>query len=636
MTAVEPTLTLVNTDRSVEDLLVALNGSTYCGFDTESAGPLLRNRKWKGGKTFINVSASHMIGLSVGLPPACPPDSWLKKDGNLRKGKVLRPRGFYVPIRHNKKNVTFDALDAIIKAVSEVDLIWMHNAKHDTKTLLKEGYDVQHWDATILDSSIAAYLHRGTSVGNGLKALAEEYLLRKSPEFDIGFYNTTGAEALRYGAEDAVNTLELGELFFAKLTGSRDFFYNFDSEFAILLGEMEHHGLSIDSDRLRSISRACQERMAALDHKWRSLVKGVKIGSDHDLQKLFAAGVWPDHGEHTPAGAMKVNRESLEMLQHMQLSQRARKLVDLRLEYQTVSKIATTYTLGFIEEARQHPDGKLHPDYRQTGTLTGRLSSANPNGQNIPVRSALGKEVKGAIVPSPGYVFVALDYSQIELRVLAHFAGGKLAQAYINDEDVHQQTCDAIMKVTPCDRDKGKTVNFALQYGASEYRLAKILNVDRKTATRVREELLAEYPELDALKEALVRLADSRGPRPYVKTLAGRRAYVDDLLSGYNATRKAGERKAVNYTIQGSAFDIMKIAMVDTRAEFIADDNVVWNEDVRFVSNVHDEMTMEVRDSGELIDYVARNAQLVMEEAYELKVPLKAEPKVGRNWLETK
>ena len=632
---------LVNTPLKVAHLLNALESATVAGFDTESAGPLLRGRKWKGDKSFINVHRSTMIGLSIGLPPAPPAKCWLKKDGTLKKGKVLQQRAYYVPIHHRPSkskggNITYGDLDKVILALSQVPILWIHNAKHDTKTMRIAGFPMDSWNNTVLDSYLAAVLVKGTTEGTDIKSLAFDLLGRESPHFNPAFYNMSGAEALEYAASDAINALQVGQLLQDKLTEDDNFgfFQDYECPFAVLLGEMEQHGLKLDKYRLAAVVDECRRRMRNIERQWSNLFPDIKISSDKALQELFVEGTWPDHGQRTKEGAYSLDRESLELLQGMELSDVGKEAVKLRLLHQQVSKIAGTYGVNLLEEARQFPDGRLHPDYRQAGTRTGRLSSANPNGQNIPVRSDLGKDVKACFIPSACMTYVALDYSQVELRVLAHFAGGKLAQAYVNDEDVHQQTADAVRKVAPCDRDQGKTVNFALQYGASPFRLAKILKVDIETATRVRKEILAVYPELAHLKKALIKLADSRSPRPYTKTLSGKIVYVDDLLSGYKRTREHGERQVVNSTIQGSAFDIMKMAMVETRKFFL--ERGEWNERVYFVNNLHDEMTLEVDDDPLYIDFVCENSQRIMENVYKLKVPLKAEPKVGKNWLECK
>jgi len=627
-------LTLVNTDNAAEKLMAALEGAPVCGFDTESAGPLLRNRKWKGTKTFINVHRSTMIGYSVALPPAPPPKSWLLKNGELRKGKKLEHRGFYIPLFHNKRNLPFGLSRDILHLIAECPRVWAHNVKHDHKTLLIDG------SVTIpnmVDSYLAATIMKGGTDGTGLKELAFDLLGRESPEFNHALYSQTGEDALEYCASDAVNTLEVGELLLAQLEadGMGPYLIETDSPFAQCLAEMEKVGMGIDVGKLQSLSRQSLRQMQKASDDWDVLFPDIEIGSDTQIQALFEEGTWTG-GQKTPGGAFKVDRDAVEFqLRNCKKGSAGWWAATHRMDYQSASKIATTYTTGLIEEAAQFPDGRLHGDFRQTGTKTGRLSSANPNLQNVPVRSPIGKRVKEAFVPTPGFVFVDLDYSQVELRVLAHFAGGKLADAYANDEDVHQQTADACAKIAPCDRDKGKTINFALQYGASSFRLAKILGCDQETAKRVRVALLNVYPELDALKRKLIRLADARHPRPYTKTIVGRRVYVDDLLSGYDKTRKAGERKVVNSTIQGSAFDIMKIAMVRIRKHFTKAG--LWGTDVYFVNNLHDAVTMEVRDDEELIQRVSSECSRIMQGAYKLRVPLVAEPKVGRNnWLETK
>jgi len=308
------------------------------------------------------------------------------------------------------------------------------------------------------------------------------------------------------------------------------------------------------------------------------------------------------------------------------------KLAQIRLDYQAATKIATTYTLGLIEEAKQFPDRRIHPNYNQGGAGTGRLSSSNPNGQNIPVRSEQGRKVKAAVVPAMGFVFLAADYSQIELRVLAHYCGGKLAEAYLNGEDVHQQTADLV----GCSRDDGKTLNFAIVYGAGPWTLAKQLKTDKKNATNMQQAFFRVYPRTPEFMKQLVAIADSRGAHPYVKTLTGRRIYIPQLLESDYGSRQSGIRKAGNAPIQGGAFDIMKIGMVNVRKTLMADDLLIWNHDIRCVNNLHDEVTYEVANEEGFVDRATKLVQTELESAFKLRVPLVAEPKVGNTWAEVK
>lgn len=624
--------TLANTPASCQELLDKLEDATEVGFDTESAGPLLRNRKWKDGKTFINVHRSTMIGFSIAFPkPETWPANWLKKNGEPKKGKVLEPHAYYVPLFHNKGNASFAQAKRMLRMLGDIDTVWSHNVKHDFKTLFLENYRTPtNW----YDTYLAAWLVRSEATGNGLKDLALHYLNRESPEFDVSFYNKTGAEALEYACHDAVNTLELGQLF-RPILEEREMMEHLkvvESPFAVVLSEMEAHGMGVNVKKLRTISRDAHAAMEQAQEAWADLFPDIDIGSSHQLQELFAEGTWEPSGK-TPGGAHKCDGDTMKhQLQVCKDGSAGHMAATLRLSYQQASKIATTYTLGFIEELQQFPDKRLHPDYRHLGAKTGRLSSANPNGQNIPVRSEWGKRVKAAFEPAPGFLYLAADYSQIELRVLAHLCGGKLLSAYVNDEDVHQQTADYV----GIDRDAGKKLNFSVVYGAGPYLLAKQLGVTMQEASDYQAGLFQLYPEIPKVMSRLVKKADRRGNKPYIKTLTGRRVYVPELLSVDPKARASGVRKCGNAPIQGSAFDIMKIGMVNVRKTMIDDGFLAWNKDIKCVNNLHDEVTYEIRDEDAVIEYCVHNVQKQLETAFKLRVPLVAEPKLGKNWLETK
>ena len=641
-------LHLANTDKSCDRLLDMLESAHEIGFDTESAGPLLRNRTWKEGKTFINEHCSHIIGFSVAFPAPTldeVPDAWKKKDGQLKAGRVLEPTAFYVPIRHNKKNAKWDAVERILSGVAQVENVWWHNSKHDYKMLLLMGYPFPQKKS--LDTFVASLLADPERKTHSLKDLAFDLLGRESPHFDPVFYQLTGKAALEYACHDAVNTLELGQLFRGKLKeqGIWDWFVDTESQFSLVLGEMERWGMALNFPKLKLLSAEClsvleeqlglwEETVPKLYHvvDGKKVRRPIGIGSSDQLQVLFEKGVWKKF-KKTPGGQCGTDRDCMEAQERLlPKGSDGIKLAQIRLDYQAATKIATTYTMGLIEEARQFPDQRIHPNYNQGGAGTGRLSSSNPNGQNIPVRSEQGRKVKDAIVPAPGYVFLAADYSQIELRVLAHYCGGKLAEAYLNGEDVHQQTADLV----GCSRDDGKTLNFAIVYGAGPWTLAKQLKTDKKNATSMQNAFFAAYPRIPKFMKQLVEIADSRGAHPYVKTLTGRRIYIPELLESDYGLRQSGIRKAGNAPVQGGAFDIMKIGMVNVRKRLLGNPRThsMWNTDIRCVNNLHDEVTYEVKT--ELVEDLVPIIQEELENAFKLRVPLVAEPKIGRTWAECK
>lgn len=590
---------LVNTTAKVNKLLNKLVDAEVVGFDTESVGPLLRNRKTR----FINVHKSHLLGFSVAFP-----------DEEV----------FYVPVCHAKSNADYSSISHVLRMVADVPTVWAHNWKHDATVLRREGYPVPRGAAC---SFLAAWLLNKPE--KGLKALALSELERESPEYDASMHNRPANEVLEYVCHDALNTLQLGQKFDAELR-SIDLYHlhrEVESPFSLLLGEMQTCGLDVDAIKLAALSRRCLRRLEEIKLEWEELFPDVSISSSKQLQELFLEGTWRTK-ERTAVGQYSTAKDVIEQqLNVCKPGSAGHTAAKLRLEYQQVSKIASTYTVGFIEESRQFPDTRLHPDYNQTGTATGRLSSANPNGQNIPAHGEYAKLVKEAIVPRKGYVYVSADESQVELRVLAHFAGGKLMRAYREGIDVHQQTADALK----IDRQLAKTVNFALQYKCGAYKLGKLLGISPKKAEPIAERLLSTYPELDRLRERIVNAADSR-PEPYVKTITGRRRYIPELHSGDPGIRSRGERLAINTVIQGSAADIIKLAMLGIRREL----DKQWGCDHYFVSQVHDELTLEVRDDAFAIALVKQSLKKHLETAVRLKVPLVAEPVVARNMAECK
>lgn len=622
---------LANTPATCQRLVDRLASADVISFDTESAGPLLRNRKWKNGKTFINVHRSTMIGFSIAFPPPSideVPASWRKKDGTLRAGKVLEPTAYYVPICHNKRNADYADVERILRRALRVETIWCHNSKHDAKVLLQEGYRLPMFG--FADTYVASMLEDPRRESHGLKALAFDLLGRESPEFDTGFYNLTGKEALEYACHDAVNALELGAYFEPRLKelGLTEWFFQTESQFPVVLANMELHGMRIDYDALRAVSKECRDLCNDIGQDWKQMFPDVSITSSDQLQELFREGTW-EKFKTTPGGAAATDRDSMEyQLRNLDKDSTGYIAAAMRLNYQGAEKIASTYTLKLIEEAKQFPDGRLHPDYNQGGAGTGRLSSSNPNGQNIPVRSAQGKKVKAAFIPRDEYLFVSADYSQIELRVLAHMAGGKLMRAYRAGADVHQQTADEL----GCTRDQGKTLNFAIVYGAGPWTLAKQLGITQNEARDFQKAFFDTYPQVKKLMDTTVEKAKRRGAEPYIKTLTGRRVYVPELLAVDRKSYSDGVRKCGNAPIQGSAFDIMKIGMV--RARYNLMENSAWNEFVFCVNNLHDEVTYEVHES--IAEEVAKTIQFELENAYQLRVPLVAEPKIGKNWAETK
>jgi len=307
-------------------------------------------------------------------------------------------------------------------------------------------------------------------------------------------------------------------------------------------------------------------------------------------------------------------------------------VIDLILEYRELAKLKSTYVDALPQMVNPHT-GRVHTSYNQTGAITGRISSSDPNLQNIPIRTELGRRVRRAFVAEPGWQLVGADYSQVELRVMAHISGDKgLLEAFARDEDIHATTAAAIMNVPLADvtsdmRRVAKAVNFGLSYGQTAYGLA---NATGLTQAEAEDFIKAYFERFPKVREYIDLTKASATRHGYVETMLGRKRYFPELLPGSKAphnTRQAAERMAINAPIQGTAADIIKIAMIRLHRELHK-----RNLRTRMILQVHDELVVEAPD--EEIDVIKPLIRQVMEGAFELNVPLKVDLKVGQNWEE--
>ena len=592
---------LANTELKIRQLMARLAGAEEVGADTEVVGPLLRNRK----KPFVNVLHAQLLGVSIAF------------DDEV---------AYYMPLRHKGKNTDFAAADLVMAALASVPIVWFHNLKFDSKALEIAGYPVP---AGARDSYLAAWLATASAEGIGLKELARG-LGREAADYDPLLPSQSGAEALKYAADDAANTLAVGRSFASDLDtlGLLDHLAEVESPYALLLGRMERQGMRINAKGLQSVSQKCRQDLARIGTDWIRLFPEVSITSSSQLQELYEDGTWVTD-KTTATGNYSTAHEDIEaQLTRCPKGSRGYKAARLRLDYQERNKIASTYTLKFIEEARQHPDGKLHPSYNQTGARTGRLSSANPNAQNLPKAGSFwGDQIRGCIIPDSHHTFTAADYSQIELRLLAHYAGGDLKVAYLEGRDIHAETAEAI----GTSRDDGKTFNFGfLTYGGGPYKASRTFGWSVEEARRKIDTAAKKYQHIEAFRKRVVKRASGRKP-PYVKTITGRRRYIPELLSADRWERAKGERLAVNTIIQGSAADLMKIAMlrIDDRAR------AEKVPGYAMIATVHDEVLTQSRDPAKL-EVIIRECMIGVGEEFGISVPLEAAPKSGGTWADVK
>ena len=617
---------LVTTKTKWSKLEKELGENTKCGFDTEVVGPARRYSTAKD-KPFVNVPLSSLQGISVAFGSN---------------------NSYYLPVRHRKQNAEWGWIYDTIDAISEYDRVWAHNAKFDSRIIRKE-FDERpiRWCCSML----AAWRRFGRSDGIGLKKLQKDLFGIDAPEWTGSLIDKTAEEVLKYVCRDALGTFMVGEHCI-----ENDYAWLETVEFplAVLLGKMEDRGIRIDPNKLKNeLGRRVDSDLSVLLNRWTQLYPDVNPASVKELQELFLEGSLEPQGK-TKAGAFKANADVMEHniqhgTQHQQ--QTAQLIVDIR----EASKVRSNYVEGLVEETLQWPDGKLHPELFQMGARTGRFSSANPNIQQQLSRGKYASLLKECFIPESGCVFVSADYGQIELRLFADRCGGALLDAFLAGDDPHKMTASAMQ----VDRATGKMINFGfLIYGGAAGKLARELSISKEEAQSKIDALHAQYPEAEATRQAIVGEALAKGI-PYVETVSGRRRYIPQLkpkeweARHYSAWRAEGERLvkkyemkgatkgrvnsamessgrriAVNTIIQGSAADMAKLAMVnfDSAARY------AW-----VLAMVHDEILVEVRKGWEK-EAAALLGECMVDAGAELgyKVPIEAEPKIGKDWCSVK
>ncbi len=390
-----------------------------------------------------------------------------------------------------------------------------------------------------------------------------------------------------------------------------------------VLARMELAGILVDPDFLRRMAADLSEQIGALEKGiYEAVGHEFNINSPKQLGDVLFKELKLPAGRKTKTG-YSVDAEVLEMLKG------THPVIDNLLEYRQLGKLKSTYVDGLL--ALIHPkDGRVHTSFNQTIASTGRLSSSQPNLQNIPIRTEVGRRIRRAFLADPGCVLLTADYSQVELRILAHITREPaLVAAFERNEDVHAATAARLYKVplsevTPAMRRLAKTINFGVLYGQSPFGLARVADIPLDEAAEYIRSYEATFPLVKAYVEETKNLARTQG---YVETLLGRRRYMPDLLSLPLMQRQAAEREAINMPIQGTNADIIKIAMVRLLHHF-------EELDLRskMILQVHDELVFEVpEDELELVKGIVR---ATMEEAMTLSVPLKVDMKIGPNWYD--
>lgn len=547
---------------------------------------------------------------------------------------------YYIPVGHSEspanKDEVLDALRPLFAGTKPGKVA--HNAKFDYTILLQHGLDTGHIE---FDTSVAAFLLNETSVG--LKDLAAtrlgidmtpiEKLIGKGRS-KITMVDVPIENAAPYACADADMTLRLFHLFGKELKERNQYGLLHDLEMPLVpvLADMELAGITIDSDELRNLSKRLYDQLQAVESEIKEIAGyEFNLRSPQQLSKLLY-GELGLRGTRKTATGYSTDVHALEALagQHP--------IIEKILQYRQVAKLKDTY-VDALPLMVNEQTGRLHTSFSQTNAITGRLVSTDPNLQNIPVRTQLGKEVRKAFIASdspsssimPGStVLLSCDYSQIELRVLAHITGEQsLREAFEKDEDIHALTAAQLYdvpleSVTPDMRRTGKTINFGIIYGMSGFRLARDTGLSQRKAAEFVSKYMEQYPAIRDFFDQTVKKATETG---YVETPLGRRRYLPDLSSSNQQRREAARRAAINMPIQGTAADIIKKAMVGIHKGLLAK-----GFKSRMLLQVHDELLFEVPESE--LESVTQFVLDEMSSAVDLKVPLQADAKYGCNWGE--
>jgi len=589
---------IVNTADSLDEVMGVLSQLESFAIDTETTG--------------TDPRQAALVGISLSAEPG---KAWYLPVGHLS--------GDQLPLSH-----VVAALKPLLEDPKVIKIA--HNGKYDMAVLLKYGVRVENLG---FDTMIAAYLLGEKALG--LKPLAFSKLGIEMTPID----NLIGTRAkqismawvdiprvAQYAGADADMTNRLSELLEAELRdqGLWELFTTVEMPLLPVLLRMETNGVALDTSRLRDMSWSMGEKAARLESEIYNCVgHRFNVNSTQQLGAVLYDELKLPPTKKTKSG-YSTDASVLEGLKG------AHPVIELLLEYRQLMKLKSTYIDAL--PALTDPDtGRVHTSFNQTGTTTGRLSSSDPNLQNIPVRTEEGRQVRRAfIAEKESSLLLAADYSQIDLRVLAHLSQDpRLLSAFTQDEDIHATTASQVFgvplsAVTPDMRRVAKTVNFGVIYGMSEYGLEQATELSRQEAGQF---IQAYFEKYSGVKDYLASTKRDAGEKGYVQTLLGRRRYIPEINSSNAQVRMAAERMAINMPVQGTSADIIKVAMIDLQREMDRK-----GLEAKMILQVHDELLFELPQ--EEVEALRQLVLQIMPNALELSVPLKIDVKTGRSWDE--
>ena len=589
---------LIDNEEDMRILASNLASQEFFSLDTET--------------TSVEPFLAKLVGLSF---------SWKEK------------QGFYVPVPDDEEEAQ-KVLEIFRPAYENENILKIgQNIKYDMTVLGNYGISLR---GEIFDTMIAHYVLQ-PELRHNMDYMAEAYLGYQTVHIEelIGpkgkkqknMRELAPEDIYVYACEDADITLQLKLELEKELEeyGLGHLFYDMEMPLLPVLARMERNGVTIDTEALKKTSQEYTQRMMEIEKTVRELAgMDFNVGSPKQVGEVLFDNLKISKKAKKTKTGQYVTSEA-ELMKYADEHEIVKKILDWR----GLKKLLSTY-IDNLPTLIDPNDGRIHTTYNQTVTATGRLSSSNPNLQNIPVRDDDGKEIRKAFIPEEGCLFFSADYSQIELRIMAHLSGDKnMIEAFREGHDIHQATAAKVYKkdleeVTKSERSKAKTANFGIIYGISAFGLAQRMDVPRKEASQLIKDYFLTYPDVKKYMDESIEKAREKG---YITTISGRRRYLPDINSHNAVVRGYAERNAINAPIQGSAADIIKAAMVRVRRRF--DEEGLRS---KMILQVHDELNFSVIPEEK--DAVQRIVIEEMENAYEMSVPLKADFGWGDNWLE--
>ena len=592
---------MVTTRAALDAWLARVQAADRVAIDTET--------------TSLDPHAARLVGISLAVTP------W---------------QACYIPVGHNYAGVPeqlpLDEVLAVLKPWLESDAPQKvgQNIKYDMHVLANHGITLRGVvDDTMLESYVLE-AHRT----HGMDALAGRHLNRTTITYEevagkgakaIGFDQVALDVATTYAAEDADVTLQLHRTLWPAIEASerlRHIYRNIEMPTLQVLYDMERHGVLLDRDRLRAQSQQLAEHLQELEKQAHELAgQPFNLGSTKQLGEILFERLGLPVVKKTPAGKPSTDESVLEKLA---LDYPLPKVL---LQWRGLAKLKSTYT-DKLPEMVDPKTGRVHTTYSQAVAITGRLASSDPNLQNIPVRTPEGRRIREAFIAPPGHQMMSADYSQIELRIMAHISqDAGLLKAFADGEDVHRATASEVFGVPIAEvnseqRRYAKVINFGLIYGMSAFGLAANLGIERGAAQAYIDRYFARYPGVAAYMERTRAQAREQG---YVETVFGRRLWLPEIGSSNMGRRQMAERAAINAPMQGTAADLIKLAMIDVHAWLRRE-----NLGARLVMQVHDELVLEVPDAE--VERLKTDLPARMAGVAQLSVPLLAEVGVGENW----